>query len=104
MYILLHADAQPTLEAAEDFKAFEIALPVALAGAAPLSQLLAPAGRVHDGDVSHGWIDPVWLHSAGPSTQAWQEALRAMINYASAKGWVDAAGYIRAHVASADSP
>lgn len=84
-----------TLRDPDDFKAFA----VRVVGDGPASAALAELGRT-DGD-DHVYVDPaVLLRLAGERGEeaGWRESLDEMIAFAAKHGWVDDAGFIRAHV------
>lgn len=60
-----------------------------------VAQILAPFGRL-DGD--HAWLHVSALRAAGPPDPGWVERFEAMVSYASAQGWTDETGSVRAHV------
>ena len=73
-------------------------LHVTVAGGGPpeeAARLLAPFGRL---DGEHAWLRVAALRAAGPADPAWVERFEGMISYASAKGWTDETGSVRAHL------
>lgn len=48
----------------------------------------------------HAWVHPDALADLGGRSEdgAWQDKLAGMIGFADSKGWLDAAGRVRAHV------
>ncbi|MFT3865123.1 MAG: hypothetical protein QM729_12680 [Solirubrobacterales bacterium] len=99
MRIDLKADPEagaPTLHEPDDFKGFS----VLLEGEGPAAAALARLGRVAD-DGEHVFVDPQVLRElAGDraADPAWSASLEGMIGFAAEHGWVDEAGFIRAHV------
>jgi hypothetical protein len=83
------------LEEADDFRRFSI-------GAAPgasLSAALDGLARL-DGE-THAWVFPATLRRLAPrgGMPAWEEGFGEMLAYATSKGWTDAEGAVRAHIA-----
>lgn len=91
-----------TLEHPDDFRAFAVTAPRALAD--DLATHVQPVGR-YDGE--HVWVDRQALVGlAGPRAEeaAWQEGLAAMVDFARDKGFLSEDGTaIRAHVEWTDA-
>lgn len=96
MRVIFDAEGGMKLEAADALDRFDARsdCPAAL-----IDKALEGIGR-RDGE-SHVWISQAWLLSHGPQDPAWRAGLDAMTAYARSRGWVDAAGAIRAHLAPA---
>lgn len=96
MHLTITAD-QVALHAAQDLTSLAVATslpPHALVEA-------LPEGIVLDEDQAHVWIEPQRLRElAGQwaSEQEWSVRFEGMVAYATAKGWTDARGRIRAHL------
>lgn len=99
MRIDLKADpeaGEPTLRDPDDFKAFA----VFLEGDGPAEASLARLGRVAE-DGEHVFVDPAVLRRLAGERAAdpgWAASLEGMVGFAAEHGWVDEAGFIRAHV------
>jgi len=90
MIINIQAAGPATLEDADNFRAFKV-----VSAAAPASAFAA-IGRLDGG---HVWVNPAWLKAHGrPDDETWATGLEKMLNYAKTAGWVDEAGYVRAHI------
>jgi len=93
--VIVHVDEEGTcsLRAADVFDSLkaERAGPPYPGGALP------DCGK-WDGTASYLWIDTDWLRSALADDEATRQRLDAMLAYAGRKGWIDAAGRVRAHV------
>ena len=79
----------------DDFKSFS----VLVRGEDPAREALASLGRASDDD--HVYVDPQVLRRlAGERAEdpRWRASLEGMIGFAAEHGWVDAAGFVRAHV------
>ena len=79
----------------DDYKGFS----VSVAGDGPPAEALQDLGRTTDDD--HVFVDPaVLLRLAGARADesGWRESFDEMVAFAADHGWVDAHGFIRAHV------
>ena len=87
--MIVVGDGGPTLEAAEDCKAFSVR------GSGDLGD----AGR-WDGD-DHALIAPAWVRrqAAGRVPEGWDTDFDGMLAYAETKGWI-VDGLIKGHVES----
>lgn len=96
MFIQLHFDKLPSLHDADIFDAFHVIAPATACD--QLAELLHECGKVDDVSSDHVWIDPDWLRLNGPQSNEWRLNLDDMITYAHSRGWLDPAGYLRAHI------
>ncbi len=101
MVIVLTGAGGVVLEQPDDFRAFSVRVPAGVDDGALRTGPLADV--VAFDDTGHGWIAPAAVRSlagalAGDPGPAWTAGFAAMSTYAAGKGWVDAAGRLRAHV------
>lgn len=92
MIIRINPSQPPSLEEAENFRAFKV---VCTSPRGDCRNGFIEIGRL-DGD--HLWVDADWLRRRGPDNEQWTAGLGKMIDYAASAGWVDADGAIRAHI------
>lgn len=90
-------DAYPvTLEDPHDFRRFDVR--VCGVDAEGVRSALQSLAEIR-GD--HAFVEPaglVLLPGARPEDSEWMKQFHAMVDYAAPRGWVDAAGRIRAHI------
>ena len=100
MLIRIGKDGTAALEDPADFRRFSIRFDAGARGCAPADAALARLARP-DGDVA--WVMPDALAAMAPQAAepAWQQGFAGMVAFARSRGWVDAAGRIRAHVEAA---
>jgi hypothetical protein len=95
MIISINQTGAATLEDIDNFRTFKVA---AVCGAEPLAQALTSFGRLDEN--GYAWISRTWLLAKGrPDDAKWLAGFGAMLDYASAHGWVEQAREnIRAHI------
>jgi hypothetical protein len=92
MIITIGAQNSPSLDDADNFRAFKV---VCEAERDSCAAQFSQVGRL-DGD--HLWVDPEWIRRNGRTDGDWLAGLDKMIAYAGSSGWTDASGAIRAHI------
>lgn len=100
MIISLASDRTPSLDDADNFRAFKIVAPQSMDRAA-LTRALGTLGRPDAASDDHAWIDEAALRTLAnrPTDKTWHDNATAMLAYARKSGWIDAAtGAIRAHI------
>ena len=87
-------EAEPArLEDADNFRDFRVTAPAGLSDAQIAASLADAAEKV---DTAYAWIRPDWLKAG--RDRSWLDQFESMAAFAATKGWVDAAGAIRAHI------
>ena len=93
MFVVAGQRAVPRLEDANEFRKLELCWS---SEAPPEADDIAPAGFLDD---KYVWLDPDWLRSQGKlHGHGWQAAFDEMIAFARTKGWINAEGFVRAHI------
>lgn len=96
MEIWIDADNKAHLRCPDDFTEFAVLTEATSQGSA--ASTLRELGVL---DGNHVFVDQTWLIAhAGEAADdsSWRSGFDAMVAYASSKGWLDAAGRIRAHI------
>lgn len=98
MFIAIDHQGSPTLHEADDMKR------LAITGPRPDEAAVArlnDAGLALTDDRTHGFVAPAtlkrWAQQATTLPNGWDADFEAMVAYATAKGWTDAEGRLRAH-------
>jgi hypothetical protein len=98
MYIWIDCDgAGPELREPDVFTELKLVV----AGAADLEAAGREAARVGRTDDGHVFVEPALLRRLAAERAGdvgWSEQFEGMVEYASAKGWIDDAGNVRAHI------
>ena len=92
MIVRIDPSRPPSLEEADNFRAFKVAC------ASPREACAAGFAEVGRLEGDHLWVDAEWLKAHGPDDDAWRGGLDKMVDYATSAGWVDDAGAVRAHI------
>ncbi len=98
MFIAIDSQGSPTLHEAVDLKRLAITGPRPDAAA---TARLFEAGLALTADATHGFAAAAtlkrWAQQAGALPAEWEADFDAMVAYATAKGWTDTEGRLRAH-------
>ena len=92
MRLRIAADGAVALEEPAEFRRFSI-----------LRHPAAPAVAGVRMEGAHGWVAPAALRRLSPHAgdAEWEAGFAAMLDFAQGRGWVDAAGALRAHLEAA---
>lgn len=94
-----------TVEDAADLTRLHVVAPAGLSGE-QVSAAVESTGLGRSADAGHVWLNADALHAAGapnPADPEWEEGFRAMIAYASSRGWLDEDGHsLAAHIEYTD--
>lgn len=93
MIVIAGPASPPRLEDSNEFRSLEV---VWAAPGPPDASAIEPAGWLEG---EHVWLNPKWMREQGRENGPdWGLSFDEMVDYARNKGWVDADGFLRAHI------
>lgn len=98
MFVTIGVGSDPILDDANEFRSLKVVWTSPLP---PTAHDMALIGCLVD---EYVWLDPVWLRAQGLAHgPKWDQAFTSMVEFAHGKGWTNAAGFLRAHLAQLSS-